>query len=37
MSALPVPSDRQEYGSRVRELEQAFAEFNATSALLQNA
>jgi two-component system sensor histidine kinase FlrB len=37
MSALPAPSDRQAYGSRVRELEQAFAEFNATSALLQNA
>jgi two-component system sensor histidine kinase FlrB len=37
MSALPIPSDRQDYGSRVRELEQAFAEFNATSALLQNA
>jgi len=37
MSALPAPSDRPDYGSRVRELEQAFAAFNATSALLQNA
>ena len=40
MTALPVPNpsqERQSHGSRVRELEEAFAAFNATSALLQDA
>jgi two-component system sensor histidine kinase FlrB len=40
MTALPASNpaqERQSHGSRVRELEEAFAAFNATSALLQGA